>query len=75
MISAYGYHGKGEKAIKLFHEMCESGAMVSKSTFVSLLSACSHSGLVNQGIRYYECCWRNMEYNLRLNTKFMWLAC
>lgn len=34
---------------------CESGAMVSKSTFVSLLSACSHSGLVNQGIRYYEC--------------------
>lgn len=55
MISAYGYHGKGEKAIKLFHEMCESGAMVSKSTFVSLLSACSHSGLVNQGLWFYEC--------------------
>ncbi|CAJ1930786.1 unnamed protein product [Sphenostylis stenocarpa] len=55
MISAYGYHGNGEKAVKLFHEMCESGERVSKSTFVSLLSACSHSGLVNQGIRYYEC--------------------
>ncbi|KAH1163241.1 hypothetical protein AAZX31_01G141000 [Glycine max] len=55
MISAYGYHGKGEKAIKLFHEMCESGARVSKSTFVSLLSACSHSGLVNQGLWFYEC--------------------
>ncbi|KAK7367135.1 hypothetical protein VNO80_09144 [Phaseolus coccineus] len=55
MISAYGYHGNGEKAVKLFHEMCESGERVSKSTFVSLLSACSHSGLVKQGICYYEC--------------------
>nr|KYP66531.1 hypothetical protein KK1_012827 [Cajanus cajan] len=55
MISACGYHGNGEKAIKIFHEMCKSGARVSKSTFVSLLSACSHSGLVSQGLCYYEC--------------------
>ncbi|KAK7307400.1 hypothetical protein VNO77_40423 [Canavalia gladiata] len=55
LISAYGYHGNGEKAIELFHKMCESGARVTKSTFVSLLSACSHSGLVNQGLWYYEC--------------------
>ncbi|XP_027360589.1 pentatricopeptide repeat-containing protein At4g19220, mitochondrial [Abrus precatorius] len=55
MISAYGYHGNGEKAIKLFHEMYESGKTVTKSTFVSLLSACSHSGLVKQGLWYYEC--------------------
>ncbi|XP_061341709.1 pentatricopeptide repeat-containing protein At4g19220, mitochondrial [Gastrolobium bilobum] len=55
MISAYGYHGNGEKAIKLFHEMWESGTRVTKSTFVSLLSACSHAGLVNKGLWYYEC--------------------
>jgi pentatricopeptide repeat protein len=55
MIAAYGNHGNGEKAIKLFHEMCESGIKATKSTFVSLLSACTHSGLVNQGLRYYEC--------------------
>ncbi|KAK2373395.1 pentatricopeptide repeat-containing protein [Trifolium repens] len=55
MIAAYGSHGNGEKAIKLFHEMCESGTKATKSTFVSLLSACTHSGLVNQGLRYYEC--------------------
>ncbi|KAK7309450.1 hypothetical protein RJT34_06191 [Clitoria ternatea] len=54
MISAYGYHGNGGRAIKLFHEMCESGTRVTKSTFVSLLSACSHSGLVNQGLWYYN---------------------
>lgn len=55
IIAAYGYHGKGEKAIELFHEMCESGTRLTKSTFVSLLSACSHSGLVNQGLWYYDC--------------------
>jgi pentatricopeptide repeat protein len=55
MIAAYGNHGNGEKAVKLFHEMCESGIKATKSTFVSLLSACTHSGLVNQGLRYYEC--------------------
>ncbi|XP_045813733.1 pentatricopeptide repeat-containing protein At4g19220, mitochondrial [Trifolium pratense] len=55
MIAAYGNHGNGEKAIKLFREMCESGTKATKSTFVSLLSACTHSGLVNQGLQYYEC--------------------
>ncbi|KAI4327899.1 hypothetical protein L6164_020309 [Bauhinia variegata] len=55
MISAYGHHGNGKKAVELFHEMWESGTRVTKSTFVSLLSACSHSGLVNEGVGYYNC--------------------
>lgn len=54
MISAYGYHGNGRKAIDLFHEMCKSGLRATKSTFVSLLSACSHSGLVSEGVCYYN---------------------
>ncbi|XP_028795714.1 pentatricopeptide repeat-containing protein At4g19220, mitochondrial-like [Neltuma alba] len=55
MISAYGYHGNGERAINLFHEMRGSGIRATKSTFVSLLSACSHSRLVNEGLGYYNC--------------------
>ncbi|KAF9617378.1 hypothetical protein IFM89_036299 [Coptis chinensis] len=54
MISAYGFHGQGKEAIKLFSEMCESGTSPTKSTFISLLSACSHSGLVEEGRLYYE---------------------
>ncbi|MBA0805958.1 hypothetical protein Gohar_005441 [Gossypium harknessii] len=54
MISAYGYHGNGQMAIQLFHKMCDSGVRPSKSSFVSLLSACSHSGLVNEGLWYYR---------------------
>ncbi|XVF13774.1 hypothetical protein REPUB_Repub08aG0236400 [Reevesia pubescens] len=54
MISAYGNHGNGKQAVQLFHDMCESGIRPSKSTFISLLSACSHSGLVNEGLWYYS---------------------
>ncbi|KAK8658841.1 hypothetical protein V6N13_029060 [Hibiscus sabdariffa] len=54
MISAYGYHGNGKMAIQLFHKMCDSGIRPSKSSFVNLLSACSHSGLVNEGLSYYR---------------------
>ncbi|XP_058109438.1 pentatricopeptide repeat-containing protein At4g19220, mitochondrial-like [Magnolia sinica] len=54
MISAYGFHGHGKKAIELFLEMCESGIRGTRSTFISLLSACSHSGLVDEGQLYYN---------------------
>lgn len=54
MISAYGYHSKGWEAIELFREMCNSGIRPTKSSFISLLSACSHSGLVDEGLWYYN---------------------
>ncbi|KAL8101718.1 hypothetical protein AgCh_033564 [Apium graveolens] len=55
MMSAYGFHSKGQDAIKLFGEMDLSGTQPNKSTFISLLSACSHVGLVDEGIYYYGC--------------------
>ncbi|XXG51030.1 hypothetical protein AAC387_Pa02g4899 [Persea americana] len=54
MISAYGIHGYGKKAIELFHEMCESDTRATKSTFISLLSACSYSGLIDEGLWLYN---------------------
>ncbi|OWM72272.1 hypothetical protein CDL15_Pgr018157 [Punica granatum] len=54
VISAYGYHGDGKKAIELFQEMCQRGNQPNNGTFTSLLSACSHSGLVKEGIYYYH---------------------
>ncbi|KAJ4779428.1 Pentatricopeptide repeat (PPR) superfamily protein [Rhynchospora pubera] len=54
MISAYGIHGQGENSIRLFHKMCNSGIKPTKSTFVALLSACSQTGLVEEGLKYYN---------------------
>ncbi|XVF01264.1 hypothetical protein REPUB_Repub04eG0073000 [Reevesia pubescens] len=49
IISCQGIHGHAEKALKLFKEMREEGVKPDHITFVSMLSACSHSGLVEEG--------------------------
>ncbi|GMH25470.1 hypothetical protein Nepgr_027313 [Nepenthes gracilis] len=53
LISAYARHGILEKARGTFHEMHESGMKPDHVTFVSLLSACSHKGFVDEGLAYY----------------------
>ncbi|KAI3514251.1 hypothetical protein L1887_12570 [Cichorium endivia] len=54
MISAYGYHGEGEKALELFPIMCKNKITPNKITFLSLLYACSHSGLVKDGLQIFS---------------------
>ncbi|KAL6853868.1 hypothetical protein ACP4OV_019897 [Aristida adscensionis] len=54
MISAFGFHGHGLKSIELFRKMNDSGTKATRSTFIALLSACSHSGLIDEGWRYYH---------------------
>lgn len=54
MIAAYGYHGQGRKALDLFPMMLSSGILPNKITFVSLLYACSHTGLVEEGLELFN---------------------
>ncbi|KAJ6804878.1 pentatricopeptide repeat-containing protein-like [Iris pallida] len=54
MINACGMHGEGEAAIGLFSEMQGAGVEPDDVSFVSVLSACSHAGLVEQGRRVFE---------------------
>ncbi|EHA8589860.1 pentatricopeptide repeat-containing protein, chloroplastic [Cocos nucifera] len=61
IIIGYGYHGHGKIALVLFSEMKSEGIQPNESTFVSVLTACSLSGLVDEG-------WMNFnsmqqEYN------------
>ncbi|CAN8268276.1 unnamed protein product [Cochlearia groenlandica] len=59
LISSYGVHGYGTKAIQIFEEMLENGASPTPVTFVSVLGACSHEGLVEEGKRLFESMWRD----------------
>ncbi|KAL0302513.1 UNVERIFIED_CONTAM: Arabinosyltransferase [Sesamum angustifolium] len=54
LVSAYGFHNYGSKAIETFQEMIRSGVRPTNGSFTSLLSACSHAGLVNEGRMYYD---------------------
>ncbi|XP_071700809.1 pentatricopeptide repeat-containing protein At4g04370 [Rutidosis leptorrhynchoides] len=54
MIAGYGSHGKGEKALEMFLTFLNSGFEPNHVTFLSVLYACSHNGLVDEGIRLFE---------------------
>ncbi|XP_057873381.1 pentatricopeptide repeat-containing protein DOT4, chloroplastic-like [Cryptomeria japonica] len=54
IISAYTMHGHGEGALKLFYQMQHESIMPDHITFTSILSACSHAGLVDEGWQYFE---------------------
>ncbi|KAI3471189.1 hypothetical protein Pfo_027852, partial [Paulownia fortunei] len=54
MISAYGRSGKGQQAIELFSKMQDLGLVPDSIAFVSILSACSHAGLLSEGRNYYR---------------------
>ncbi|KAF3780456.1 putative pentatricopeptide repeat-containing protein [Nymphaea thermarum] len=49
IIFAYAQHGQGESAIDIFKLMQEAGIKPDHITFVGILSACSHVGLVEEG--------------------------
>ncbi|CAK7336887.1 unnamed protein product [Dovyalis caffra] len=49
LISGYGMHGHGKEALGLFSRMQEEGVEPNHITFTSILSACSHAGLIDEG--------------------------
>ncbi|XP_047321851.1 pentatricopeptide repeat-containing protein At5g40410, mitochondrial isoform X2 [Impatiens glandulifera] len=50
MLAGYAIHGYGKQAIEFFEFMINTGCVrPDHVTFTHLLSACSHSGLVNEG--------------------------
>ncbi|KAJ4950183.1 hypothetical protein NE237_027015 [Protea cynaroides] len=49
MIAGYGLHGMGKEAIAIFNQMKTNHIRPDDITLTSLLSACSHSGLVEEG--------------------------
>ncbi|KAI3446722.1 hypothetical protein Pfo_003387 [Paulownia fortunei] len=54
MISGYGLHGHGNEALMLYDEMLLSGIPPTGVTFLSILYACSHAGLVEEGERIFH---------------------
>lgn len=54
MISAYGLHGCGREALVLFDQMLHSGVSPTGATFLCVLYACSHAGLVEEGQKIFH---------------------
>ncbi|CAL9766229.1 unnamed protein product [Musa acuminata subsp. burmannicoides] len=54
IIMGYGLHGRAHEAMRLFDEMKLAGVRPNDVTFVGLLSACNHAGLVKEGWNYFN---------------------
>ncbi|GMN56190.1 hypothetical protein TIFTF001_025295 [Ficus carica] len=53
MIAGLAMHGKAEEALELFSTMIQVGMKPNGVTFIGLLHACSHMGLVDQGRKFF----------------------
>ncbi|KAG8646703.1 pentatricopeptide repeat-containing protein At5g27110 [Manihot esculenta] len=54
MISAYALHGQGQKALLLFEEMKKKGVAPDELTILSILQACTYSGLWQDGLGLFN---------------------
>ncbi|XP_020694388.1 pentatricopeptide repeat-containing protein At3g04750, mitochondrial [Dendrobium catenatum] len=54
MITGLAFHGHGTKALEMFGKLQEGGLVPNFVTLISVLTACSHSGLVDQGLRIFS---------------------
>ncbi|BAT72646.1 Pentatricopeptide repeat-containing protein [Vigna angularis] len=67
MIAGYARHGFGGQALILFESMKKTGVKPDEITMVGVLSACSHSGLIDRGTEYFYT--MNRDYNVTPSSK------
>ncbi|KAL3537192.1 hypothetical protein ACH5RR_000558 [Cinchona calisaya] len=53
VIVGLAMHGEGEMALEIFSKMLEVGIQPDEVTFIGVLVACSHAGLVEEGRKYF----------------------
>ncbi|WVZ01201.1 hypothetical protein V8G54_027270 [Vigna mungo] len=63
MIGGFAQNGRGQEGLELFEEMVKEGVRPDGISFVNVLFACSHNGLVDHGRRYFDLMKR--EYGIR----------
>ncbi|KAE8721320.1 calmodulin-binding receptor-like cytoplasmic kinase 2-like [Hibiscus syriacus] len=54
LIGAYSFLGHSKESIIVFEKMLATGVKPDQIAFLAILSACSHGGLVNEGIHYFN---------------------
>ncbi|KAM1621427.1 hypothetical protein ACFXTN_018279 [Malus domestica] len=71
MICSKAQHGCANEALNLFELMKTCGIAPNHITFLGVLTACSHGGLVEEGLRYFE----TMKKDYGMSTNVEHCAC
>ncbi|CAH9129083.1 unnamed protein product [Cuscuta epithymum] len=67
MVVSYAQHGKGVEALQVYELMRKCDIMPDSKTFIGLLSACSHSGLLEEG--YFFLNSMKEDYSIEPNNR------
>ncbi|ESW20787.1 hypothetical protein PHAVU_005G014800 [Phaseolus vulgaris] len=67
MIDGYGTHGLGKEALDLFKEMQKGAVKPNDITFLSVISACSHSGFVEEGLFLFKSMKEDYDFEPNLD--------
>ncbi|XP_071711969.1 pentatricopeptide repeat-containing protein At2g27610-like [Rutidosis leptorrhynchoides] len=54
MLVGYAQHGLGQKSLEIYKKMLDSKVKPNDITFIGVLSACSHSGFLEDGIHHFH---------------------
>lgn len=54
MLAGYAVHGRGSCAIELFSRMQDSEIRLDSFSFINVLSACRHAGLIGEGRKIFD---------------------
>ncbi|KAF6138120.1 hypothetical protein GIB67_033534 [Kingdonia uniflora] len=70
-IGAMGMEGDGRRAVELFHEMIADGVKPDGVAYVTILTACSHSGLLEEGRSLF----RSMKNDYGISPQIVHYGC
>lgn len=70
-IAGYGSQGKGETALGLYSDFLQTGIKPNHVLFLSVLTACSHAGLVPEGLSIFQ----SMVEDFRIEPQLEHHAC
>lgn len=54
LISGFAIHGMAKEASECFTRMETTGTKPNRITFLSILNACSHGGLIDEGLQFFK---------------------
>ncbi|XP_022888726.1 pentatricopeptide repeat-containing protein At3g49170, chloroplastic-like [Olea europaea var. sylvestris] len=66
IITGFAKHGFAKRSLELFKQMLDFGAKPNEVTYIAVLSACSHAGLIDEGWRYFHLMYKEHRIHPRM---------
>lgn len=67
IIIGYAQHGFGKEALEIYNFMQQEGVKPNDITFIGVLSACGHMGLLEEGLSYFHSMFRDHGISPRMD--------